>query len=121
MNCFLYQHGLLSLRQQTPSLISHTSLRAILVPITLKSRLIPGPQETPPGFNHNHFPQPIPGGQPAPNGGNSSHIIHSGSHAINVAYSHLSMVSVRLVNSLACLGSIPMRSPRFWRSFVNKI
>jgi hypothetical protein len=121
MNYCLYQHNLLSLLQEIPTHILLPGTQAISAPIILKSRLMPHPQEILPGFMPNRSPQSIPGGQPAQNGENWSRTIHSGSHAINVAYSHSSMDSAPLANSLACLGSIPKRSPKSLLSFENRI
>ena len=121
MNYCLYRHNLLSPLQEIPTHILRPGTQAIPAPIIPKSRLMAHPQKILPGFKPNHFPQPIPGGQPAQNGENWLYTIHSGSHAINVAYSHSSMDSAPLANSLACLGSIPKRSPKSLRSFENRI
>lgn len=121
MNYYLYQHNLVSLPQEIPTHIPLPGAQDTLASIILKSRLMPHPQESHPGFKPNRSPQPIPGGQPAQNGGNWSRTIHSGSHAINVACSDSSMDSARLANSLACLGSIPKRSPKSLLSCENRI
>ncbi len=121
MNYCLYQHNLLSRLQQIPTHILLPGTQAIPAPTILKSRLLPHLQKLHPGFLPNRSPQSIPGSQPAQNGENWSRTIHSGSHAINVACSHSSMDSAPLANSLACLGSIPKRSPKSLRSFENKI